>query len=132
MRSLVIHRRKDVGWHTLRHFAQTQLYTNEHFTCLIDSTTHLCDGWDVALMDMYKKLYIHNGIITTMLPAHNLIEQHKPTYMVFEQYSVDKLPIMQNVMFQRTPSKNYMSVGWSSSFSFGPSRMFRDAPFDPS
>lgn len=131
VRSYTTRRQKDRGWQTLRHIAQTQLYSNEHFTCLIDHTTQLCEGWDEKLIQMYMKLHTSNAVITTILPTQNLLLGSKPTYMVFERYS-DGLPTMQAVTFDRMPTRSYRSVGWTSTFSFGPSRMFDDVPFDKS
>jgi hypothetical protein len=126
-----------------RHLIERKLFRGERYYLITDSHMMFTPGWDKRLIDEWKTCAkLSPKPILTMYPDdfkphHRLLpplnyDQAKGSYLRFKKFN-DKSGLLEieGPTFMRKPSTPVLSMFWAAGFSFGPSSMIQEVPFDP-
>ncbi len=137
VREMVTDSRDAKGCTWARNTILTNLRKDEEFVLQIDAHSRFDIGWDVRVLEEYKKLPKHDCILTSYPPAFNPFEKldttPKHSFIKFRDWHNSGLPIfMADVRtspeFLISPS---ITPGVSAGCLFGPSNIFDRVPYDP-
>jgi len=120
-----------------RALVEKHLFNSEDYYLIIDSHTLFQVRWDVdAISQLLMCARPEKSVLTCYPPEYDIETRRLPvdqpaTFLKFRDFH-PRLRFLQQdpVRYKNTPSKPQPSLFWGAGFSFAPSSMIRECPYD--